>query len=322
MIEASGGVVHWLRTADGLSVRAAHWPGAGRGTVLLLQGMGEFIEKYLEPVERLRAMGFAVWTLDWRGQGFSDPVGPVTDCRHIERFDAFQLDLDPLLERWRATAGGDPLLMMAHSMGGAIGLHLLARRPSLVERSVLCAPMIEFLPGPAPVKAVLRRLIGIACRLPGQWVRPAPGAAKVRRWDDAFQGNRLTGSPERYAADRALMQDEPRLQGSGVTWGWMRAAAEGVMALRQPGFAEGLDVPILVAIPGDEGVVDAAAIHAFAARLPRAERLLLPGARHELLRERDPIQAILWSAIDRFFSEGSVQRPPIRRTGGSDRPPI
>ena len=38
----------------------------------LFQGRAEFIEKYFETVRELRARGFAVATIDWRGQGGSE----------------------------------------------------------------------------------------------------------------------------------------------------------------------------------------------------------------------------------------------------------
>ena len=42
--------------------------------MVLLQGRAEFIEKYGETVGDLRARGFAVYALDWRGQGHSGRV--------------------------------------------------------------------------------------------------------------------------------------------------------------------------------------------------------------------------------------------------------
>src|SRR5499426_1951201 len=62
-----------LKTPDGVSLRFARWapPPGRKGTVCLFQGRSEFIEKYFETVRDLRARGFAVATLDWRGQGLS-----------------------------------------------------------------------------------------------------------------------------------------------------------------------------------------------------------------------------------------------------------
>jgi len=43
----------------------------GKGTVCVFGGRGEFIEKYFETIGELRRRGFAVATMDWRGQGRS-----------------------------------------------------------------------------------------------------------------------------------------------------------------------------------------------------------------------------------------------------------
>ena len=69
-----GAVSGTLKTRDGVSLRFARWhpPPGRKGTVCLFQGRAEFIEKYFETVRDLRARGFAVATLDWRGQGMSE----------------------------------------------------------------------------------------------------------------------------------------------------------------------------------------------------------------------------------------------------------
>ncbi len=62
--------------AVGARLRAARFPAdpaaaARRGVCVLLNGQTEFIEKYFEVIDELRGRGFAVASLDWRGQGGS-----------------------------------------------------------------------------------------------------------------------------------------------------------------------------------------------------------------------------------------------------------
>ena len=66
----------WLMTDDGIRLRAAHWPGSGKGTVFLLPGRTEYIEKYAPPAAEFCRCGWDVLTLDWRGQGMSDRALP------------------------------------------------------------------------------------------------------------------------------------------------------------------------------------------------------------------------------------------------------
>src|SRR6218665_39815 len=70
-----GARVGYFKTSDNVRLRYAVWPksdGAPRGTICLVQGRTEFIEKYFETVADFRRRGFAVATFDWRGQGGSD----------------------------------------------------------------------------------------------------------------------------------------------------------------------------------------------------------------------------------------------------------
>ena len=62
---------------DGDRLRTAIFDAAPgtprRGVCVLLNGQTEFIEKYDEVIGELQGRGFAVATLDWRGQGGSQP---------------------------------------------------------------------------------------------------------------------------------------------------------------------------------------------------------------------------------------------------------
>ena len=73
----SGGVCGTFESFDGARLRYAVWQasrGPKAGTVCLFGGRTEFIEKYFEVVADLRRRGFAVATMDWRGQGGSARV--------------------------------------------------------------------------------------------------------------------------------------------------------------------------------------------------------------------------------------------------------
>lgn len=300
MIEAAGGSVHWVDLPDGLRLRTAHFPGAVRGTVLLLNGRTEFIEKYFEPVAELRARGFAVWTMDWRGQGLSSRLLPDPLLHHAERFDDLLDDADRVLDRLVLPGLAGPLVLMGHSMGGHLGARLLARRPAAFDRAILCAPMIGFLRGGPVVQRLARLLAHVTCRWPAQAERLAPGARRDSRRDVAFEGNRLTGCPDRYAAHKALLHVMPDVALGGVTWGWIRAALNSVAVLGLPASMRRITMPVLVALAGDDTVVDNHAMRRFAAGLPLATLVEFPGARHELLRESDTHRLAFWSAFDRF----------------------
>ena len=67
------GAAFWLTAADGVRLRVGLWshPGA-QGTVLLLPGRTEYVEKYGRAAADLRSRGYATLAIDWRGQGLAD----------------------------------------------------------------------------------------------------------------------------------------------------------------------------------------------------------------------------------------------------------
>ncbi|MBV9078141.1 MAG: alpha/beta hydrolase, partial [Methylobacteriaceae bacterium] len=83
-------------TADAIRLRVASWHPAGpaRGTVLLMQGRAEFIEKYFEVAGELLERGFAVVTFDWRGQGGSGRSLSDRQKGHVVRFADFRQDVE------------------------------------------------------------------------------------------------------------------------------------------------------------------------------------------------------------------------------------
>ena len=80
-----GAITGTLKTQDGVLLRHARWAAERRsnGTVCLLQGRAEFIEKYFEVVRELKNRGFAVVTFDWRVAGLigAGACGPAEGIR-------------------------------------------------------------------------------------------------------------------------------------------------------------------------------------------------------------------------------------------------
>src|SRR5215471_19253394 len=95
-----GAVAGTITTPDGLKLRFARFlPPAGRkGTLCLFHGRAEFIEKYFEVVQDARERGFAVATLDWRGQGLSDHALRDRRKGHIFDFSEYETDLETFMK--------------------------------------------------------------------------------------------------------------------------------------------------------------------------------------------------------------------------------
>src|ERR1700686_2907467 len=138
-----------IKTPDEVTLRFARFaPPAGRkGTVVLLQGRAEYIEKYFETVRDLRARGFAVATFDWRGQGLSDRGLKDHSKGHVRNFSEYAADLDAIMQQVVLPDCPPPIFALGHSMGAAIGIRACHGGSRWFERMVLTAPMIALRPG-------------------------------------------------------------------------------------------------------------------------------------------------------------------------------
>src|SRR4029079_12436630 len=90
-----------IKTPHGVNLRFARWdpPPGRKGTVVILQGRAEFIEKYFESVRDLRARGFAVSRVACRWKGCSDRA--LTDGRkgYVRNFADYHTDLGGIMEQ-------------------------------------------------------------------------------------------------------------------------------------------------------------------------------------------------------------------------------
>ena len=145
----SGATTGILKCPNGMRLRFARWEptrGPRRGTVCLFHGRGEFIEKYFEVVADLRRRGFAVATMDWRGQGGSARLLRNTHKGHVRSFADYDQDLAHFMREIVLPDCQPPYVALAHSMGGNILLRNASLSGSWFSRMVLSAPMIDIAP--------------------------------------------------------------------------------------------------------------------------------------------------------------------------------
>jgi len=113
----------WLKTEDGVRIRVGLWePDNPKGTVLLLPGRTEYIEKYGRAAGALAGCGYATLIIDWRGQGLSDRLIDDKMSGHVLNFGDYQHDLAAMTDAATRLGLTRPWHLLAHSMGGGIGL--------------------------------------------------------------------------------------------------------------------------------------------------------------------------------------------------------
>jgi lysophospholipase len=293
--------------AVGASLRAARFAAApdvpARGVCVLLNGQTEFIEKYFETIDELRGRGFAVATMDWRGQGGSTRMTQDSRKSFVGDFSEYDEDLDTLMN-WvvqpMLTDGRKPVAL-AHSMGAHNLLRTLTRRPGAFQACALSAPMIaisfrgqrEFL-----VRAVTGYHMWRGKPADWVWGMEARDPHKV-----SFATQLVTSDPQRFERTQILLREHPDLRLAGATWGWLAAAIRSMDWLKAPGRPESIATALLVVGAGKDRICVTAQTAAFAHRLPHAQYIKIADAEHEILMERNAIRSTFWAAFDAFMRD-------------------
>ncbi|RAI43737.1 alpha/beta hydrolase [Rhodoplanes roseus] len=288
-----------IETPDGVTLRYARFapPPGRRGTVCLFQGRAEFIEKYFEVARDLRDRGFAVATIDFRGQGLS--ARAVRDSRkgHARRFSDYLIDLETFVKEVVLPDCPPPFFALGHGMGATVLIESAARGHRWFDRMVLASPMIGLAHQPlfgaaAPVARTLR-LLGL-----GRLTVPG-GSGRVAAFQP-FADNPLTSDPIRHARTAAVIEAEPALAVAAPTVAWADAAYRTMAAMQRPHYAARLRQPMLLVAGGRDEIVSAEAIERFGTHLRAGSHLVIPGAMHDLLMEQDQIRKLFWAAFDAF----------------------
>jgi lysophospholipase len=288
-----------LKTPDGVALRYARWapPPGRKGTVCLFQGRAEFIEKYYETVRDLRARGFAVATLDWRGQGLSQRALSNPRKGYVRDFSEYGVDLETFVHEVVLPDCPPPLFALAHSMGASVLLRAAHAGHRWFDRMVLLAPLIAL---PGLRRSAATQVAVKVMRLMGLGASYVPGGDASVMMQRPFIGNLLTSDPVRYARNVAMLDAEPALGTAWPTVGWADAAFKAMREFAKPGYPAKIRQPLLVIAAGHDGIVSTPAIDEFAIRLRAGSHLIVPGARHEMLQEQDRYRMQVLAAFDAF----------------------
>ncbi|MCK0208333.1 alpha/beta hydrolase [Starkeya koreensis] len=296
-----GAVCGLVTASDGVKLRFARWRpenGECRGTVCVFPGRTEKIEKYFETVRDLRRRHFAVAVLDWRGQGGSQRLLSNPMKGHVGHFEEYQRDLEAFLTQAVVPELPGPCFALAHSMGAAILLDHARRGGHAFERLFLVAPMLDLSLLKHDVAA--RRLARFLSRL-GLSRAYVPTRRMKPLHEVHFDGNRLTSDRARFARNLTINMEQPQLDVGPPTIGWVKAAFDLMEELADPATARAIRQPLMMVAAGADRIVSTPSIEHLGTRLIAGAHVVIPGARHELLQERDVFREPLLAAFDAFI---------------------
>ncbi len=108
-----------------------------RAVLVIVHGLGEHSGRYMNVVNHLVPLGYAVYGFDHRGHGRSP--GPRG---FINNYIEFRGDVRNFLQMVREREGKRPLFLMGHSMGGGIVVNYVLHDPEGFAGVIASAPTV------------------------------------------------------------------------------------------------------------------------------------------------------------------------------------
>lgn len=314
-----GGEAFWVTTEDSVRIRIGLWRPGGdaAGTVFLFPGRTEYIEKYGRAATDLSKAGFTTLTVDWRGQGLADRLVDDAMSGHVMHFSDYQHDVTAMLTAARVLDLPKPWYMLAHSMGGCIGLR------SLFEGMPVAAAAFSGPMWGIRISTALRPVawsLSWGSRRVGLDHYYAPGTAPDSYvLTEPFETNKLTRDRDMFDYMVRQVTAYPELALGGPSLRWLHEALKECRALsRLPSPQQ----PALTVFGSEEDIVDPSRIIDRKARWRNGTLEIVEGGRHEVLMEGRDIRAHLFSRITEFFNRvGSGSNAPDARSGAGGPAP-
>ncbi len=284
-----------VKDAPSLRYGVASPPFAPQAQVLLLPGAGEPAEAWFETARALVDHRYAVWVLDWAGQGGSDRYTGLGMRAHVKDSAVNIEALNQMVRQVIRPHDGQPLVIVADGMGATIALAAMGKGLP-ASGAVLDSPALAAIASPqtqATARWVTKAGLG---RTP---VFGFAGPVTIAGHDSARSG--VIG---------AWGRANPALRVDGLTWGWLDALQQTQDMARDPVALNAVQAPVRMTVGGGSSVAAASACKAMA----HCDLTAYPGGRGPLHQEADAVRGPWLDALLAFIAERgagqSIAVPP------------
>ena len=263
-----------------------------KAAIMISSGRTEAALKYKEMIFDLYHNGYAVFIHDHRGQGLSGRMTEDPLMGYVDSFQYFIDDMKTFYEAYMKPGNYEHCFLLAHSMGGAIGMSYLEQHPGDFDAAGFISPMLG-------LKAPTCALVKI---LSGKNPKYAPGQHACE--DYAFEGNQVTGSEIRFNRAMAAFEAEPRAKLGGASLQWAHRSCRHMRKI----FAdiELIETPFILFSAENEQVVDPNSHAKFIKKALKSGKKCsayrVNHAQHEILMEKDEARMNAINAVLDFFS--------------------
>jgi len=301
-----------FETPDGINLRfGVQTPENARQHVLILQGRGEYIERYQETADELAERGFGCVTFDFRGHGGSSRETNDPVMGYVHDVAQYIADTRHVINHVNKVHGIACPLLITHSTGGLVAMAMMLDQPDLWESVVMVAPFFG-LGGPDWLSLAAQFVADSMCRY-GFDKQYLPGQRKLSPLAGFEAENILTSDPVRHARNVAILQSSPGLVVGGVSAGWLdacfKAQASLTTRIEQMKAGTWSLPPITIVLAGNDQVVSNQTTEDLFGNVPSITIAEIPEARHEILQERDIYRNRLWQIFDAHIARTQKSEP-------------
>ena len=247
--------------------------------IMISSGRTEAAIKYKELIFDLYKIGYSVYIHDHRGQGLSGRMLEDPDMGYVREFQHYIDDMHQFYRQEVEPKNHKAVFLIAHSMGGAIGMTYLEQFPDDFQAASFSSPMLE-LPNGA---------CGGTKLLMGKKIKYAMGQGPYREEPVRFSKNKLTGSELRYNRMNAAYLAEPRARLGGATYQWVNESCDQFEYMEE--HIGQIETPFIIFSAENEQIVKEKGHQRFVELAQEqgkdARGYLIHDAQHELLIEKD-----------------------------------
>ena len=147
---------HRFNGEKGIEIFWRKWvPDQPRAVIVIVHGLGEHSGRYAHVAQSLNQTGCAVYAIDHRGHGKSGGSRAFVD-----RFSNAVADIDALVDIAARENAGKPVLMLGHSMGGALSLSHALKHGDKLHALILSGPAVA-LDGASLFARLLSKMLSV-----------------------------------------------------------------------------------------------------------------------------------------------------------------
>lgn len=270
-----------------------------RGTIVIVHGLSEFINKFYEFIYYSLNQGFNVFVYDQRCHGLSGRLTDELDLLHVDKFNDYVRDLSQFVETVVKKIVDNPIYLYSQSMGGAECALYLAKHSENIKKAVLAVPMFQPVVDVVPYK-IARAGVSVARHFYGSKHK----FLLSKEFDPNIKYNESQGtSRARFEHNMNMRKENPNYRSTPMSFGWTYNSLIVRKSIFRNKNINGIKTPILLLTAKNDRVVEAKPHYDFAKKCKMCKLVELENANHALLASDNKTLKQVLDLIYGFYSD-------------------